>query len=171
MGFPRQEYWSGVPLPSPGDLPDPGIEPSSLALAGGFFATVPLGKPWYNLPGRKQCRGEVGRGQPVTEGLLVIQIFLVCSYPSFFQIPSLQRSFLPLPPVLLVPYPSATTLISVPFLSFVIKLNLEDFLHLFIFLSWASGKEQMNPAIATLSQEPEVVSSQGQVYLAWILLL
>ena len=112
MGFPRQEYWSGVPLPSPGDLPDPGIEPASLALAGGFFATVPLGKPWYNLPGRKQCRGEVGRGQLVAEGLLVTQIFLVCSYPSFIQIPSLQRSFLPLPPVLLVPYPSATTFIS-----------------------------------------------------------
>ena len=37
MGFPRQEYWSGVPFPSLGDLPDPGIEPMSSALAGGFF--------------------------------------------------------------------------------------------------------------------------------------
>ena len=40
MGFSRQEYWNGLPLPSPGDLPDPGIEPSSLmspALAGRFF--------------------------------------------------------------------------------------------------------------------------------------
>ena len=37
MGFPRQEYWSGLPFPSPGDLPDPGIEPTSPALAGGFF--------------------------------------------------------------------------------------------------------------------------------------
>ena len=36
MGFPRQEYWSWLPFPSPGDLPDPGIEPTS-ALAGGFF--------------------------------------------------------------------------------------------------------------------------------------
>ena len=39
-GLPRQEYWSGVPLPPPGDLPDPGIEPESPAsrsLAGGFF--------------------------------------------------------------------------------------------------------------------------------------
>ena len=34
MGFPRQEYWSGSPLPSPGDLPGPGIEPTSPALAG-----------------------------------------------------------------------------------------------------------------------------------------
>ena len=32
MGFSRQEYWSGLPFPSPGDLPDPGIEPRSLAL-------------------------------------------------------------------------------------------------------------------------------------------
>ena len=32
MGFSRQEYWSGLPSPSPGDLPDPGIEPRSLAL-------------------------------------------------------------------------------------------------------------------------------------------
>ena len=41
MGFPRQEYWSGLPFPSPGDLPDPGIEPVSLALAGRFFTTEP----------------------------------------------------------------------------------------------------------------------------------
>ena len=33
MGFPRQEYWNGLPLPSPGDLPDPGTEPTSPALA------------------------------------------------------------------------------------------------------------------------------------------
>ena len=32
VGFPRQEYWSGLPFPSPGDLPDPGIEPRSPAL-------------------------------------------------------------------------------------------------------------------------------------------
>ena len=39
IGFSRQEYWNGLPYPSPGDLPDPGIEPMSLALAGGFFIT------------------------------------------------------------------------------------------------------------------------------------
>ena len=40
IGFPRQEYWSGLPFPYPGYLPDPGIKPTSLmspALAGGFF--------------------------------------------------------------------------------------------------------------------------------------
>ena len=48
MGFPRQEYWSGLPFPSPGDLPNPRIEPASLvspALAGRFFTTVPPGLP------------------------------------------------------------------------------------------------------------------------------
>ena len=45
MGFSRQEYWSGLPFPSPGDLPDPRIELESPALAGGFFTTAPLGKP------------------------------------------------------------------------------------------------------------------------------
>ena len=48
MGFPKQEYWSVLPFPSPGDLPDPGIKPESPvspALAGGFFTTEPPGKP------------------------------------------------------------------------------------------------------------------------------
>ena len=45
MEFSRQEYWSGFPYPSPGDLPNPGIEPRSPALAGRFLTTVPLGKP------------------------------------------------------------------------------------------------------------------------------
>ena len=39
VGFSRQEYWSGLPCPSPGDLPDPGIKPESPALASGFFTT------------------------------------------------------------------------------------------------------------------------------------
>ena len=41
----RQEYWSGLPFPPPRDLPDPGIQPASPALAGGFFTIEPLGKP------------------------------------------------------------------------------------------------------------------------------
>ena len=45
MGFPRQEYWSGLPFPSPEDLPDTEIKPMSLALIGGLFATEPPGKP------------------------------------------------------------------------------------------------------------------------------
>jgi len=48
MGFSRQEYWSGLPFPSPEDLLSPGIElgsPTSPALADGFFTTEPPGKP------------------------------------------------------------------------------------------------------------------------------
>ena len=48
MGFPKQEHWSRLPLPSLGDLPDPGIKCESPALAGGFFTTAPPGK-LYNL--------------------------------------------------------------------------------------------------------------------------
>ena len=43
MGLFRQEYWSGLPFPPPGDLPDPGSQPGSLALAGAFFTTSHLG--------------------------------------------------------------------------------------------------------------------------------
>ena len=48
MGFSRKEYWSRLPFPSPGELPDPGIKPRSPALADGFFTTEPPGK----LPGK-----------------------------------------------------------------------------------------------------------------------
>ena len=41
MGFFRQEYWSGLPFPPPGDLPNPGIEPTSAALAGKVFTKEP----------------------------------------------------------------------------------------------------------------------------------
>ena len=56
VGFPRQEYWSGLPFPSPGDLSNPRIKPESPALAGGFFITEP--------PGSHQRRGR-GKNQPV----------------------------------------------------------------------------------------------------------
>ena len=42
MGFPMQEYWSGVPFPSPRHLPDPEIKPALLALASGFFTSEPF---------------------------------------------------------------------------------------------------------------------------------
>ena len=50
MGFPRQEYWSGLPFPSPGNLPYPGTKPVSPALTGGFFNAEPRGKPLL-IPG------------------------------------------------------------------------------------------------------------------------
>ena len=52
MGFFRQEYWSRLPFPPPGDLPDPGIQlasPASQVLAGRFFTTEPLGMPHISI--------------------------------------------------------------------------------------------------------------------------
>ncbi|XDA75514.1 hypothetical protein R6Z07F_005677 [Ovis aries] len=45
MGFSRQEYWRGLPFPSPGGLPDPGIEPGSPALRADALPSEPPGKP------------------------------------------------------------------------------------------------------------------------------
>ena len=50
MGFPRPEYWSGLPFPPPGELPESRLEPMSLALAGRFFTVEPLGKPHFYHP-------------------------------------------------------------------------------------------------------------------------
>ena len=60
MEFPGQEYWSGLPFPPPGDLPDSGIEPTSLAfpaLAGRLFITELTGKPGdYNCEGQRPLK-------------------------------------------------------------------------------------------------------------------
>ena len=54
MGFPSQEYWSGLTFLIPGDLLDPGIKPTFPALAGGFFITEPSGKSiCLNLEGSR----------------------------------------------------------------------------------------------------------------------
>ena len=60
MGFLRPEYWSGVPFPSPGKLPDPGIEPRSPVLAGRFFTTEAPGRP--NRHGSCSLVPNLGRG-------------------------------------------------------------------------------------------------------------
>ena len=62
MGFPRQEYWSGLPFPFPEDLPDPRIKPRSPAFAGGFFTTKPLA--------RIKCTVSVTNKAPLSSSLL-----------------------------------------------------------------------------------------------------
>ena len=59
MGFPRQEYWSGLAFLSPGDLSDPGIELLSPTLAGRFFTTEPPGKPFISTSRNQYCRHRV----------------------------------------------------------------------------------------------------------------
>ena len=51
MGFSRQEYWSGLPFPSSGDLPNPGIEPGSSALQVEALLSEPPGKPYASKVG------------------------------------------------------------------------------------------------------------------------
>ena len=69
VGFSRQEYWSGLPIPPPGDLPDPGIKPTSPALAGRFFTTEPPGKPLRYNWGITVVRsfGKIGRSPDFLE--------------------------------------------------------------------------------------------------------
>ena len=55
MGFSRQEYWSGLPFPSPGDLPDPGIEPRSPALQADTLPSELPGKPERPNNNIKNC--------------------------------------------------------------------------------------------------------------------
>ena len=64
MGFPRQEHWSELPFPSPGALPDPGMEPTSPALTGGVFTAEALGSP---SSGRQTVTYVSGSGSPVKE--------------------------------------------------------------------------------------------------------
>ena len=56
MGFSRQEYWSGLPFPSPGDLPDPGIEPGSPALQADALPSEPPGKSYVESIG--ECKAK-----------------------------------------------------------------------------------------------------------------
>ena len=67
MGFPKQEYWSGLAFPLPGDFPDPGIKPESASLAGRFFTSEPPGKPSW----------------PITDAQLLREFVFTSSVTSF----------------------------------------------------------------------------------------
>ena len=76
MGFPRQEYWNGLPFPPPEDLPDPGMEPTSPASpasAGGFSTTEAPGRP-HSLSGQED---------PPGPGLLALRFSLCLSLSVF----------------------------------------------------------------------------------------
>ena len=61
MGFSRQEYWSGLPFPSPRDLPDPGIESESPALQADALTSEPPGKPKGNHKQQQKVTLQNGR--------------------------------------------------------------------------------------------------------------
>ena len=60
MEFPRQEYWSGLPFPSLGDLPYPGVEPMSPTLVGKFFTTEPPGKCKIDQKSQRNSKEKTG---------------------------------------------------------------------------------------------------------------
>ena len=85
MGFPKQEYRSGLPFPPPGDLPDPGIKLTSPSLAGGFFTTEPPGKATYvrlNL----MCQSQ----SPSSPALLFPSVFIHLFSTSVVSVSALQ---------------------------------------------------------------------------------
>ena len=79
MGFPRQEYWSGLPSPSAGDLPDPGIERGSPAVQADALTSEPPGKSsFYQNEGKYPCL----RVDPqLQEKTLLVRLFEVTSRP------------------------------------------------------------------------------------------
>ena len=77
MGFPRQAYWSGLPFPSPGDLPDPGIKPMSPALQCGLYHGAARGA----LPNRLSELKIPGRGEKKKKSQVECQ--LIITSPSF----------------------------------------------------------------------------------------
>ena len=79
MGFPRQEYWSGLPCPSPVYLPSPRVKPTSPALAGGFFTNEPPGKPnisVWKVKVKSLSHVRLGKGTGVGCHFLLQGIFL-----------------------------------------------------------------------------------------------
>ena len=72
MGFSRQVYWSELPFPSPGDLPDPGMEPRSPVLQTGVLPSEPPGKP--SVPAQQPLPGADSR---VAVGLLLVALVVL----------------------------------------------------------------------------------------------
>ena len=69
MGFPRKEYWSGLPFPSPEDLPDPGIKPGSPALQADSLPSEPL-SGWYGEGGGRRVQD--GEHMYTCDGFILI---------------------------------------------------------------------------------------------------
>ena len=78
MEFSRQEYWSGLPFPSPGDLPDPGIEPRSPALQAHSLLSEPPGKPRNTGVGSLSFLQGICPTQELNQGLLHCRCVCVC---------------------------------------------------------------------------------------------
>ena len=87
MGFSRQEYWSGLPYPPPGDLPDPGIKlasPESLALQADSLLLEPPGSRHKDIPPAQSIPSQQDIDDPpcssAQEALSALRLFYGCSY-------------------------------------------------------------------------------------------
>ena len=67
MGFSRQEYWSGLPFPPPGDLPSTGIEPESPALQADALPSEPPAKVEFQRAGSNSCQSQKGEEDEARE--------------------------------------------------------------------------------------------------------
>ena len=78
MEFSRQEYWSGYPFPSPGDLPDPGIKPKSRALPADSLSSEPSGKHFFTITGLQhfQCCWKVQATSQLSSVQLLSHVWL-----------------------------------------------------------------------------------------------
>ena len=89
MGFSRQGHWNRFPFPSPEGLTNPGIEPTFLVLAGGFFTTEPPWKLTYQVCTNPYCRSHPRQQQRDIKGLMY-----TCSFRSWQHLGLLAVSFL-----------------------------------------------------------------------------
>ena len=84
LEFSRQEYWSGLPFPPPGDLSNPGMEPTSFALAGRFFTIKPPGKLQTTITRIIGLLGLLGLatviGESITTGHMCLTFVLHLSF-------------------------------------------------------------------------------------------
>ena len=90
MGFFRQDYWSGLPFPSPGNLPDPGIQPGSPALQADSLLTEPPGKPLLLLShfSHVQFFETVARQAPLSMGFSRQECWSGLPFPSPGDLPN-----------------------------------------------------------------------------------
>ena len=103
MRSPRQEYWNGLPLPSLGDLPNPGMEPVSPALVGKFFTTEPPGRlntqivvglkpsPWFHTALHGDGHGTLFSSHRKQNGEAEGEKWLSCPAPGWRDIPIRSR--------------------------------------------------------------------------------
>ena len=94
MEFPRQEYWIGLPFPSPGDLPSPGIEPMSPALQADSLPSETPGKPFDSIPSKPKVQNlDLSK-----RGLMALQlapnlVSICVKIPQFLGTPELSVAF------------------------------------------------------------------------------